>query len=373
MKIDPNRQRFLEIIEAQSEIGGRFLHPKRLGANGGDGTFSLLCEASDKQRGNTKVALKFLNPLEPQEYRRRCFQREPEILSLMNGQKDILQIIAPRAEFSHEFGGLELTFSYYAVELAVSDLGNVIEAGTASARDMLLHFRAMCRGVQRLQRLYIAHRDIKPNNFLIMPDGCIKLSDFGTARQIGAHSDGLMRDYAGYPPGHLGYSAPEILASLHDDDPKVALDADMFSLGCCIFEMFSGVPLGIQLFDQAFQQDLLQAMARVRRGERRRIYDQFVGSIANSHPLPSIATFAPTMPRCIVPIVDELYGSMAALDYRRRMRGFERIFWMISRGILNLDNQDKIRSWRQRRKGYQTATDRVVRRPESLPGNRSGA
>lgn len=294
MTSDPNRQKLLEMIEAQGEIGGRFLNPKRLGGNGGNGQFSIVCEAMDKASGNTPVALKFLHPFELSDYRRKSFQRESEILALTAGQRDIIQIVAPRAEFSCTLQphGFVIPFSYYAVELANGDLASSIEAGTLTPRVALLNFRVMCRAVQRLHSLGIVHRDIKPGNFLTMSDGSIKISDFGTARLIGQGVDGIVRDYAGLPPGDLGYAAPEILASLHDDDPRVALAGDMFSLGSSLFEMFAGVPLGIQLFDRAFQEDLVQAMAQVRRGERRRNLRSIRG------PNGEFATFAQSRRLC---------------------------------------------------------------------------
>jgi hypothetical protein len=149
--------------------------------------------------------------------------------------------------------------------------------------------------------------------------------------------------------GDFGYVAPEMLASLHDDDPLLALGADVFSLGSCLFEIFSGVPLGVQLFDHSFQMDLMQAMGAVKRGQRIRTYDQFVMSIVNSHPLPSIATFSQDIPKCIVNQLDDLYRSMAAINYRQRLRDFEHIFLKINRCILTLENQEKIRRWREKR------------------------
>lgn len=117
-----------------------------------------------------------------------------------------------------------------------------------------------------------------------------------------------------------------MLASLHDDDPHIAFGADIFALGACLFEMFATIPLGIQLFDRSFQEDLMKAMGAVKRGQRTRIYDQFVTNISNSHHLPSLAAFAPNMPRGILPQVDDLYRSMAAIDYRYRLRDFEHVF-----------------------------------------------
>ena len=270
--IDPQTQKLLEMIEAQGDIGGRFVNARRLGLNGGSGSFSLILEADDKKE-NRKVALKFLHPFEREEYRMRRFKREPEVLARVVGQKDIIQLVAPRAEFSCVLQphGFPIRFEYYVLELATSDLGSVIEAGQMSTREILLQFRAMCRAVQRVHNLSIVHRDVKPANFLVMADGNVKLSDFGTARLVGDGAGGLIKDYAGFPPGDLGYAAPEILASLHDDDPRFGFGADIFSLGASLFEMFSGVPLGVQLFDQAFQEDLVQAMASIRRGDRKRI------------------------------------------------------------------------------------------------------
>jgi serine/threonine protein kinase len=182
-----------------------------------------------------------------------------------------------------------------------------------------------------------------------MPDGSIRLSDFGTARILDGTTPGLLADYAQFPPGDLAYVAPEMLASLHDDDPSIALGADIFSLGSCLFEMHTGIPLGVQLFDQSFQADLMQAMSAVKRGQRIRTYNQFVTNIANSHHLPTVAAFSPKIPRCIVNQVDDLYRSMAAIDYKSRIRDFEHIFLKLDRCIFTLQNEEKIRRWRQKR------------------------
>lgn len=366
--LDPQTQKLLEMIETQPKVGGRFVNLRRLGSDGGRGAFSLTFEAEDANE-KKKVELKFLHPFEREEYRRQCFKREPEMLAKAVGQKDIIQLISPRGEFSCilQPHGFEIPFEYYVLELATSDLGTAIEAGEMDAREILLRFRTMCRAVQRVHSLGMAHRDVKPANFLVMADGSIRISDFGTARLVGNGSTGLIKDYAGFPPGDLGYTAPEILASLHDEDPKIAIGADIFSLGACLFEMFSGVPLGVQIFDQAFQEDLLQAMASVRRGDRKRIYDQFVGGIANSRHLPTLAAFSPTMPSCIIQVVDELYRPMASLDYRQRIRDFEMVFLRISRATLILNNEQKVRQWRQRRmREHDAAVARQQRRAAGL-------
>ena len=48
------------MIETHGVVGGRFGNARRLGARGGNGSFSLIVEAEDKWNNNCKVALKFL-------------------------------------------------------------------------------------------------------------------------------------------------------------------------------------------------------------------------------------------------------------------------------------------------------------------------
>jgi hypothetical protein len=100
MTPNPQTQKLLEMIETQGTIGGRFAKARRIGTDGGNGSFSLIVEAEDKWNNNCKVALKFLHPFEQEEYRRHCFKREPEMLARAAGQKDIIQLVADRNEFS---------------------------------------------------------------------------------------------------------------------------------------------------------------------------------------------------------------------------------------------------------------------------------
>ena len=77
---DEQRQKFLDMIEEQELLGGRFRRPIRMAANGGNGCFSLLLQAEDTQDSGKVVALKFLLPFVQDPYRLRCFEREPVML-----------------------------------------------------------------------------------------------------------------------------------------------------------------------------------------------------------------------------------------------------------------------------------------------------
>jgi serine/threonine-protein kinase len=77
----------------------------------------------------------------------------------------------------------------------------------------------------------IVHRDVKPQNVLIDPEGSAKVTDFGIARSL--RDDGLTAD--GRVLGTTDYVSPE-QALGHDVDGQ----SDIYSLGVVLFEMLTG-------------------------------------------------------------------------------------------------------------------------------------
>lgn len=82
----------------------------------------------------------------------------------------------------------------------------------------------------------IAHRDIKPDNIVLSPDGAV-LVDLGIARAI-AHSEDDRVTRSGFVVGTEEYMSPEQAGGVPDVDGRT----DLYSLGVVLFECLAGRP-----------------------------------------------------------------------------------------------------------------------------------
>ena len=81
----------------------------------------------------------------------------------------------------------------------------------------------------------IVHRDVKPGNVLVAPNGHIKVADFGIARALANVQSELTQ--AGTVMGTATYISPEQAQGM-EVDPR----SDLYSLGVMVYEMLSGHP-----------------------------------------------------------------------------------------------------------------------------------
>jgi serine/threonine protein kinase len=95
----------------------------------------------------------------------------------------------------------------------------------------------------------IVHRDIKPANIRLLPDGGVKILDFGIAKSLDGERT-VTRP--GVTIGSLGYMAPEQI-----DGGEVDHRTDLFALGIVAYELFAGRrPFEGESLDELFQRIL---------------------------------------------------------------------------------------------------------------------
>ncbi len=356
---------FLRAVENHpTPLGGRFTQITRLDDLGGGGQFSLMFKATDKTTGR-QVALKAYPrdfSLERNDaYRHSCFVQEEKILKELLGQEGIIGWVAERSPLAIQVPLEGLTFplplSYYALELAAGSVGKAI-ADNAWKPDRILDiFGGMCRAVYLIHRRGIVHRDLKPENFLVMSDKSVRLADFGTAHRL----DDALYDWGQdpAPPGDKDYAAPEMLAGLHRERPKLAVCADIYALGAILFELFTGARLEHYILNRTRHEELgLALMLTTKRENFSKVYDGFVRELATSHPLPAVTAFAPAAPKVIHYHIDKLYQGMAALDFRERLCDFGSIFRQINicRLILRKEAEYRRREEVKRRRRFALTT-----------------
>ncbi|NRA83611.1 MAG: bifunctional protein-serine/threonine kinase/phosphatase [Gammaproteobacteria bacterium] len=97
----------------------------------------------------------------------------------------------------------------------------------AKVRDILSQ---LVKALRILQRYDVIHCDIKADNFMIEPNGRIKLIDFGSC-EIGSLASTVVAEA---PKGTLNFTAPELFLGQANNH-----QSDLFSLGVLVYQMLS--------------------------------------------------------------------------------------------------------------------------------------
>ncbi|MCK6507576.1 protein kinase [Myxococcota bacterium] len=143
-------------------------------------------------------------------------------------------------------------------------------AGNTRLRHVLLAGVEVAEALAAVHDQHLLHRDLKPANILVLPDGRVKLVDFGFAGSVDRPDDSGTA-------GTLRYMAPERLAGTVTDQR-----ADLFSLGVVLFELLARRPPHVG-------------------GDRNRLV------LAQcTEPAPSVAEFAPEVPQAAAALIDQV-------------------------------------------------------------------
>ena len=107
----------------------------------------------------------------------RSFLSEARMLATLEDNPSVVKV---RGFF--EFGGTAYLIMEYLDGKPLSKI--VSHSGPMSAKELLPKLKPFLSDLHRLHQAGVIHRDIGPDNVMLMPDGTLKLLDFGCARSM---------------------------------------------------------------------------------------------------------------------------------------------------------------------------------------------
>jgi len=201
---------------------GRYAILKKFG-EGGKG---IVYKARDTAL-NRVVAIKMLkNPVSAGEAYSR-FITEAQSVAKLN-HPNIVSIYDIGKEDERQFFVLEFVEGH--------DLRDLIETSLEGKCDIPTVLRIgidVCNALQYAHSQGILHRDVKPENIKVTPEGIAKLMDFGLAKMLWQPR----QTQEGVIVGTVAYVAPEIALGKGAD-----ARSDLYSLGAVLYEAVTGKP-----------------------------------------------------------------------------------------------------------------------------------
>src|SRR4029077_12897654 len=204
----------------------RVLGPFKLGPKLGGGGMGVVYRATYTKTGQV-VALKLLNAE---------MSTKPRLVARFERELTILKKLKHPNIVPCYGGGKIGEQQFLAMELVEGgSLAGLLKKRSKLPWEEVISFGLqICSALEHAHEHGIIHRDLKPPNLLLTKEGKIKLADFGIARD----NDATALTAAGRTVGTFAYMAPEQIRG----EPEVTFKADLYALGCVLYELLTGAP-----------------------------------------------------------------------------------------------------------------------------------
>lgn len=189
----------------------------------GVGGMSVVYKAYDNVDDRI-VAIKILKDefLNNEEFKRR-FKNESKAIALLS-HENIVRV------YDVNFGEkLQYIVMEYIDGITLKEYIN--KQNSITWNDAVYFMTQILRAVQHAHDKGIVHRDIKPQNIILLPNGTLKVTDFGIARFSRSETKTLTEQAI----GSVHYIAPEQAKGEQTDER-----ADIYSMGVVLYEMLAG-------------------------------------------------------------------------------------------------------------------------------------
>ena len=200
-------------------LSGRYRLESKLGS-GGMSTVYLALDETLQRRVAVKVMHREISD-QPDQIER--FRRESRAVAQLS-HPNVVSVIDAGEDGGHPY----IVFEYVDGETLKQRIDRF---GRLSLDEAAAYAIEIGRGLMAAHQAQMVHRDVKPQNVLIDPEGRAKVTDFGIALSL--ESDGLTK--TGRVLGTTDYVSPEQAMG-----GEVDARSDVYSLGILLYEMLHG-------------------------------------------------------------------------------------------------------------------------------------
>ena len=197
---------------------------RRIGSGGMGSVY--LAERSDDQF-RRRVAVKAMAPELADEESLRRFQNERQTLAALD-HPNIIRLL--------DGGTTEDGTPYLVMEYVEGQpIDEYCDSRKLSTNERLKLFRAVCSAVSYAHQNLVVHRDLKPGNVLVAPDGVPKLLDFGIAKLLRPeYLTNLPMTRSNLRPMTPEYASPEQILG-----QPITTASDIYSLGVLLYRLLT--------------------------------------------------------------------------------------------------------------------------------------